>query len=351
MSAPASPAADEAVPRFAGARTAGFYAAMFAALGVHLPYWPLWLADWGLSAAEIGFFATWGFAARLAAGAVIPVLADRHGARRVALAGTCAVGAIAFLAHLGITSKTALLIATLISGCVFSVLVPIADALGLAACRDFRLDYARIRAWGSAAFLASNLGFGAAIGALGVNAALLGIVIFLAVAALLGARHPGGGRVAPGPRPRLAELWSLARRPAFALFIAAAGLSQASHATLYAYGSYHWRELGLSETVIGWLWAWGVAVEIAVMSLIGAALAARLGAAGLLALAGAAGIVRWGLMTTDPTGPLLWALQAGHALTFAASHLGAMAFLREAVPERLAGSAQGVFQTVVGTTL
>ena len=347
----ASPSPAAAAPPFAAARVAGWYAAMFAALGIYLPYWPLWLADWGLSVAEVGLFATYGFAARLIAGAVIPVLADRHAARRLALAGSCAVGVVAFLAHLGIASKPLLLAATLVSGGTFAALVPIGDALGLAAARDFRMDYARVRAWGSAAFLAANLGFGTALGALGPDVALWGIVAFLAIAGVLGASHPGGGRVVPGPRPRLKELFSLCLRPAFLLFILAAGLSQASHATLYAYGSLHWRDIGISEASIGRLWAWGVAVEIALMSLAGGLLTARLGAAGALALAGAAGVLRWSLMTLDPAGIALWALQATHALTFAASHLGAMAFLRAAVPERLAGGAQGLFQTVVGTSL
>ena len=45
---------------------------------------------------------------------------------------------------------------------------------------------------------------------------------------------------------------------------------------------------------------------------------------------------------------MLWVLQASHALTFAAGHLGAVAFIAAAAPERLAGSAQGVFGAVAG---
>ncbi|MEO0754379.1 MAG: hypothetical protein AAFY85_06230, partial [Pseudomonadota bacterium] len=50
-----------------------------------------------------------GFCLVLAFGAAVPVLADRHGARRLALAAMCALGALAFLWHLGIASRTALL--------------------------------------------------------------------------------------------------------------------------------------------------------------------------------------------------------------------------------------------------
>ena len=31
-----------------------YYALLFVAVGIHLPFWPIWLADRGLSAAEIG---------------------------------------------------------------------------------------------------------------------------------------------------------------------------------------------------------------------------------------------------------------------------------------------------------
>lgn len=87
------------------------------------------------------------------------------------------------------------------------------------------------------------------------------------------------------------------------------------------------------------------------MALWGGALVRRLGPAGAISLSAGAGVARWSLMTVDPTGPLLWVLQASHALTFAAGHLGAVAFIVAAAPERLAGSAQGVFGAAAGGAL
>ena len=46
----------------------------------------------------------------------------------------------------------------------------------------------------------------------------------------------------------VAELIAL---PAFAIFMVAIALLQASHATYYALGSLHWRALGLGEARIG----------------------------------------------------------------------------------------------------
>jgi PPP family 3-phenylpropionic acid transporter len=44
---------------------------------VHLPFWPLWLGDGGLTAAEVGLFTSVGVAVRVVAGLAIPALADR----------------------------------------------------------------------------------------------------------------------------------------------------------------------------------------------------------------------------------------------------------------------------------
>ena len=65
------------------------------------------------------------------------------------------------------------------------------------------------------------------------------------------------------------------------------------------------------------------------------------GRSAALALSGAGGVLRWGAMMADPAGFWLWPIQGLHALTFAAGHLGAIAFISRAVPDRYAAAAQG----------
>ncbi|MDP1966280.1 MAG: MFS transporter, partial [Reyranella sp.] len=79
------------------------------------------------------------------------------------------------------------------------------------------------------------------------------------------------------------------------------------------------------------------------LMLFGGWLLARLGVCGLIALGLAAGMVRWTAMafTTE-----LWALvllQALHSCTFAANHLGAMAFLQRALPAHGAAIGQSLY--------
>jgi PPP family 3-phenylpropionic acid transporter len=63
-------------------------------------------------------------------------------------------------------------------------------------------------------------------------------------------------------------------------------------------------------------------------------------------LGGAAGIVRWTLAGCLSGLPSIASLQLLHALTFGASHLGAMHFLSRNVPPSAAASAQSFYAAV-----
>ena len=94
--------------------------------------------------------------------------------------------------------------------------------------------------------------------------------------------------------------------------------------------------------MIGLLWREGVVAEVLLFAFARRVLA-RIGVTGLLALAGAGGMLRWtGIaLTTDLV--LLFGLQILHALTFGAAHLASMHFMQRAVPERAMSSAQSLY--------
>lgn len=324
-----------------GRHTTTFYMAFFMVGGVYLPFWPLWLEDWGLSTSEVGLFTALGIGVRVIAGLILPALADRLDSRRNTII-VCALTAIAlFIAHLWITSKTVLLLATLATGAAMAGIGPIAEALGVAASRHYGFAYAPARGLGSVGFLTANLAVGALIARTGPMIALWWIVGCLVITIALANRHPGGRKVQGQVPPRMSEIKALITNPVFGIFVAALSFTQASHAVFYAYGSIHWANLGLSEAHIGALWAAGVGTEVLFMVTIGSWLAGKLGPVGALTLSGAAGVVRWGTMMLDPTGLILWPLMGLHALTFAVGHLGAMAFITRAVPMRFGAAAQG----------
>lgn len=324
-----------------GLHTTAFYVALFMANGVQLPFWPLWLERWGLAPAEVGLYTALGMGVRVVAGMAVPALADRFDARRATAAVAALIAAAVFLAHLGISTRPALLAATVAAGAAMAGTGPLAEALGTAAARVWRFPYAQARGVGSLGFLLANLVVGALIARTGPGIALWWIVGCMLVVALLAPGHPGGGHVATGAPPSLREIGRLMLNPVFLVFAGLVGLLQASHAVFYALGTLHWQALGIGSGEIGALWATGVAGEIVFMVFMGTTVVQTLGPIRSMALAGLAAVVRWAAMMADPTGFWLWPIQALHALTFGLGHLGAMAFISMAVPDRYAAAAQG----------
>jgi PPP family 3-phenylpropionic acid transporter len=143
---------------------------------------------------------------------------------------------------------------------------------------------------------------------------------------------------------------TLLAQPRFVLFVATASLLQASHAVYNGFSSLHWRAAGISETVIGELWAEGVIAEVLLFSVSGF-FVARLGPIGLLMLAGICGVVRWTVLaqTTDMTA--LVVIQLLHAITFGAVHLGAMHFVARNAPPGLSATAQGIYASSSGLAM
>jgi PPP family 3-phenylpropionic acid transporter len=152
------------------------------------------------------------------------------------------------------------------------------------------------------------------------------------------APHEARGRAADFISPRLV------------LGVAAAALVQASHGLLYALGSVHWAARGFGPGMIGVLWSLGVIAEIALFTYGGRAVA-RLTALPLIAIGGAAALVRFAAMSLDPPAAYLLALQLLHGLTFGATHLGLVALIAGAVPDRALGRAQSFASTAISVAV
>src|SRR5262249_8055562 len=135
------------------------------------------------------------------------------------------------------------------------------------------------------------------------------------------------------------------RLPVFLAVTGAASLVQASHAVYYGFSTLEW-SASLDGTAIGALWALGVVAEIVLFAVSGR-LPRSIGPLTLLAWGAGGGVLRWGAMALDPPLALLPLLQCLHALSFGATHLGAVQFLSRTMADRQA-AAQGDFAVVVG---
>jgi len=137
-----------------------FYASTFVAMGVHLPFLPVWLAAKGLESQTIGVLLALPIILRLF---VIPVAtraADRHDALWAVIMAATLVALIGFGA-LGFTGTT-LAIAVLYppAATAFMLLFVLSDVYALRGLAPRRRAYGPVRLWGSAAFIVTNLAAG-----------------------------------------------------------------------------------------------------------------------------------------------------------------------------------------------
>ncbi|MCY4547759.1 MAG: MFS transporter [Defluviicoccus sp.] len=320
-------------------RLALFYAAVFLFVGVALPFWPVWLTAKGLSATEIGLTITAASWVRIAAPALAAHVADRRGRRRgvlVLLAGASLAAHLLFLVAEGFA---ALLAVSILAAIAFTPIIPMGENMTLLASRARGFDYGRVRLWGSIAFIAGAILGGRAVGGVGSDAILWLVLGTLGLTVLAALAMPETGS---SPARRRVPVAALLSDPRMIVFLVTASLIQASHAAAYGFATLAWRASGIDDDVIGLLWAEGVLAEIVLFAL-GGGLAARLGPARLLAIGAAAGIVRWVGLAVEPGLGWLVVLQALHALTFGAAHLGAMLYLVRAIPPEHSASAQALY--------
>jgi PPP family 3-phenylpropionic acid transporter len=299
-----------------------------------------------MTPAEIGLILSVSLWVRIVTIPAAGVVVDRTGNRRGALIVLSASSLAASLIYPPIDGFWPILLVTVLVSAFFSPVMNLGDNLTLLIARANRLDYGRMRLWGSISFIAAA-GLGgvtaAAQGPESVLYLLIGGIALTAAAACLLPKPP--------PKPASPPLAGTAGRgrvmmlmtdPAFLLFLGATAAIQSSHAVYYAFGTLHWRELGHSEAVIGWLWAEGVIAEILLFAF-GTALGARLSPARLLMVAGLGGLVRWTGTAVAETVPALAVLQILHALTFGAAHLAAMQYIARAIPIDRSATAQALY--------
>lgn len=328
----------------ASLRFAAMYGALFLAVGIYLPFWPLWLADRDLTAEQIGLILALGLWVKVLGSPVVAQIADRSGRAKGTMVAVACLTLLSFCGFFAAQGFWAILLVNLLAATFFPTLIPLTESQTMAAVLRARLDYGRIRLWGSLTFILATVGAGRLLTGRDPDLVLILMLGALGLIVLAALAFPvAGGGAAPAPPPR--GLRILLTEPRFLLFLGAASLLSSSHAVYYAFSALHWRAAGLSEATIGWLWAEGVIAEVVLFAFSGGAVA-LVGPVGLLVVAGLAGVVRWGVLGATTALPALVAVQALHAATFGAGHLGAMHFLARTVPPGLSATAQGVFAAV-----
>jgi MFS transporter, PPP family, 3-phenylpropionic acid transporter len=322
----------------AAERVGGFLGACFAANAISA-FMPLWFADRGLSAVEIGQVLGAAALLRVLVGPAWGSVADRIGRRRPVLFCAAIVAAGLAAALVAASGFLPLLLIAAGQGIAASAINPLADSLAMALARDGQMEYGPVRAVGSATYMLATAGAGWVLSRVGSGLVPWMLAAGYGAAAVFSVFLPEAS-TPPAVRLPFAGLM-LFRNPAFRLAVGCTALIQGAHAAFYGFAALFWRSQGISDTVIGLLFAEGIIAEIFLFAR-GRRLIAWLGPAGLTACAAAASILRWTVTALAPPLPVLVAVQPLHAATFAMQHLSAMLVLSRFVPPERAATAQAL---------
>lgn len=321
------------------------YVLLFGASGVSLPFAGLWFRAQGLNGAAIGLLLAAPMLGRIVTGPLLAVWADGFRSRRTPIALLGLVMGVGYAGAGLIEAFPVRAACWFVGATAAAALIPLSDVLTLRLAARDGFAFALPRGFGSAAFVAANVGMGALLLRAPVDVVVLWITVLGVAIGLIGAfvlpDEPVGEGAPLRGRERFRGLGRLLADPVFMTAIFAVGAVQAAHAFQYGFSAILWKAQGISEAVTGQLWAFGVVVEIALMWVfepwrrrIG------IGPWSLLVAGSAAAVVRWSAMALAPPLWLLWPLQALHALTFAATFLAGVQIVERLAPRDSQTAAQ-----------
>ena len=325
------------------------YGAIFAVIGIIMPFWPIWLESRGISPIEIGLILAVGTWSRAILNPLLAQNADRHGRPDIMI---ILLGWGALIAHLLFfvsDSFWSLFLISVCSSILLFAMMPMADAITMLKVREGIVDYGRVRLWGSLTFIVAALGGGYFLEGKSENHILWLIVGLLLLTVVICHLVPRTDTA--GTKNFLTPLLNIIRNSRLITFMISASLIQASHAVYYGFSTLHWRANGIDELTIGALWAEGVIAEIILFAIAGKYIN-RIGPMVFLMIGGTAAIIRWIVLgfTTDVTHLIL--IQWFHAFTFGATHLAALYYIAKSVPVEFTATAQSLYSSfAVGSTM
>ncbi|EIJ35940.1 MFS transporter [Thiothrix nivea] len=323
-------------------RLSVFYFAYFAALGVFVPYWTVYLKKAaGFSPAQIGELMAVFMATKVVAPFLWGWLADHSGKRLriIRLASLLAVACFAGAYWRQDYGWMALVMAGF--GFFWNASLPQFEALTLNHLGAQVGRYSSIRLWGSVGFIVMVAGLPTLLASHGIGLvvdAMLLLFLGIWLSTWLVRDKPHATHAV-----RSSRLREVLRQPAVWILLLACALQQASHGVYYTFFSIYLEDHGYSRSFTGWMWALGVIAEV-VLFLFMHRLIHRFGAARLFMLAMFLTGLRWVVLGTwvDDM-PVLMISQGLHAATYGLFHASAIHLIHHQFPGKLQGRGQALY--------
>lgn len=325
-------------------RLSNFYLFYFAALGVLVPYWGLYLKELGFEPVQIGALMAIPMATKFVAPFVWGWLGD-HLQRRMSIVRLGALlTALVFGAVFWTTSFTGLALVMILFSFFWNAVLPQFEAVTLNYLGEQATRYARVRVWGSIGFILTVLLLGVLVDRKGPQV-VLPVLLFIYSGiwlASLSVRDPQ----AVAEDQESGSIMVLLRQPQVLAFLVVCFLLQAGHGAYYAFYSIYLEQAGYSKTLIGQLWALGVVAEVLVF-LVMHRLLHCFGALRVLQVSLLLAALRWLLIGSFVDSLLMLLLaQTLHAATFGTFHASAIHLVHHYFRGRHQGRGQALYSSV-----
>ncbi len=326
------------------AQLAGGYFWYFAALGVFVPYWPLYLAGRGFDAVQIGLVMGVFAGMRIIGPPLYAERADASG-RPLALLQAAGLATVACVVAFPVLhSLWAVALALAAYSVLWNGFMAVYDAHVLQRLGDDAGRYGLLRLWGSLGFIATSVLAGMWFEHAGLASLpwLLALLVGITAASLAGLPDARAQRSAGVGAPLRTAL----RDPRVRTFLAVSFLMLASHGAYYNFFSLYLERFGYARATIGLLWAWAVAAEIGLF-LLAPRLMLRWPLQRLMVVALVAAAVRWVALAAWPDRvAVVFAAQALHLASFGLFHLCAVALVQALFPRAAAARGQALYGSV-----
>ena len=139
-------------PRHFELRISLLFGAIFLPLGIHLPYFPLWLEANGFAAEQIGIVLAVPMFVRVITTPFMTAMADRANDRANMLITISAASVVLSFGYFLPPRYGIVLAVSVLLAIVWTPQSPLANSLALSGVRRFGSSYPRMRIWGSLMF-------------------------------------------------------------------------------------------------------------------------------------------------------------------------------------------------------
>ena len=318
------------------------YFSIFIVIGINAPFFPLWLSSKGFTERYIAIILAASVLTKLFANPFFAGLGDKYGNRKIPMLYLSFIATITLFSLNIFNSLYLVAFMTITSWALFAPLMPLTESLTTTAIKKYNFDYGNTRLWGSVSFIIIAFFGGIIIEKYGLKYVPILMTIgalFLFLSIIIMPTIPSL------PARKKFSTYALLKNRNFFPFLLACGAIQSSHGIYYGFSTIYWKSIGLSETVIGALWAEGVVFEIILLAYF-YKFKNYTSPKIFIIIAGVMAIIRWTLMAYADTILFIALIQILHAFTFGLTHLAAINFISEVMPVRAQAKSQALYSAI-----